>query len=262
MDLLFNNKKILVTGASKGIGLAIAKELAAEGAGLIISARSEENLQKAAGEIGERKGELAVFPADTSKPEDIAALCEFVDKKFGNVGGIVINTGGPPLGQALEHPDETWLSAFNTLLMSVVRLTRHFVPLMQERKFGRIVNISSTGVKQPIAGLVLSNSIRQAAGSYLKTLSNEVAGSNVFINTILPGATNTSRLSSLHETIAKKSGKSFEEVIAQRKSTVPAGYFGEPENLAVLAAFLLSEKNGYITGQTIAVDGGLVSFPL
>lgn len=262
MDLLFNNRKILVTGGSKGIGLAIAKTLAGEGAHLIISSRSKENLENAKGEIGLHPGELHAFPADISKPEDIESLKVFVTSRFGYIDGLVINTGGPPMGSALGHQDEAWLAAFNSLLMSAVRLTRIFVPQMHERKYGRIVSISSTGVKQPIGGLVLSNSVRQAVVAYLKTLSTEVAGSNVLINSILPGSTNTERLAALHEIIARDTGKSIDDVIARRKRSIPAGNFAEPEYLASLAAFLLSEKNAYITGQSIAVDGGLVSFPL
>jgi len=262
MDLLLNDKKIMITGGSKGIGLACAKVLAAEGADLIISSRSRENLQAAAQQIGGQKGELHIFPADVSRMDETDALAEFANKRFGYLDGLVINSGGPPMGSVMSHTDEAWMSAVNSLLMPVVRLTRCFVPVMQARKFGRIISISSTGVKQPIQGLVLSNSIRQAVGAYMKTLSVEVAASNVFINSLLPGATDTERLSSLHKTIAKNTGKSIDEVVAMRKSSIPAGKFGEPANLAALAAFLLSEKNGYITGQSIAVDGGMVLFPL
>ncbi len=262
MDLMLKKRKILVTGGSKGIGLACAQVLASEGADLIISSRSEENLATAKEIIGEHKGELLTFAADISRKDDIDALGEYLVTKFGYADGIVINAGGPPMGPVLGHSDEIWTHAVNSLLMSVVRLTRIFVPLMKERKFGRIINISSTGVKQPIQGLVLSNSVRQAAGTYLKTLSADVAGDNIFINTLLPGATDTDRLASLHRTIAERTGKNLDEVIAARKSSIPAGRFGDPVNLASLAAFLLSERNGYITGQSIAVDGGQVSFPL
>ncbi len=262
MDLLLKNRKVLVTGGSKGIGLACASVLAAEGADLIVSSRSAVNLDKAASNIGKHGGQLLTFSADISREDDIDALAEFVTSRFGYVDGLVINAGGPPLGPALGHSDEVWMETVSTLLLSVVRLTRIFVPVMSERKFGRIINISSTGVKQPIPGLVLSNSIRQAAGAYLKTLSSEVASHNVFINTILPGATETERLASLHETIAGKTGKSIEEVITERKSAIPAGGFGDPVNIGSLAAFLLSGRNGYVTGQSIAVDGGLVNFPL
>ena len=262
MDLLLNGKKIMITGGSKGIGLACAKVLAAEGADIVISSRSRENLEAAARQIGSHKGELHIFPTVVSRMEEIDALAEFVKKRFGHLDGLVINSGGPPMGSVLSHTDEDWMSAVNSLLMPAIRLTRYFVPEMQTRKFGRIISISSTGVKQPIQGLVLSNSIRQAVGAYLKTLSVEVAGSNVFVNTLLPGATNTDRLSSLLENVAKDTGKNIDEVVAMRKKSIPAGKFGEPANLAALAAFLLSEKNGYITGQSIAVDGGMVLFPL
>ncbi len=262
MELFLAGKKILITGGSKGIGLACAIAVASEGADVIISSRSKENLDTAAGRISRQGGELHVFPANLSEPGDIDSLKEFVRDRFGYLDCLLLNTGGPPMGSALEHNDEAWLSAFNSLFMPVMRLARYFVPIMQERKFGRIVSISSTGVKQPIPGLVLSNSVRQSVVAYLKTLSSEVAKDNVLINTLLPGSTNTERLASLHETIAGKQGKSLDEVIKARINTIPAGKFGEPDNLAALAAFLLSGKNEYITGQSIAVDGGMVSFPL
>jgi 3-oxoacyl-[acyl-carrier protein] reductase len=261
MDLLLKDRKILITGASMGIGLACAKILAREGAHLVISSRSETNLQLAIKQI-DSKSELHLFPADVSKPDDLEALTDFVNSRLGYVDGMIINAGGPPTGSALSHSDEAWLSAFNTLLMPAVRLTRFFVPQMIERGFGRIVAIASTGVKQPIAGLVLSNSIRQSVIAYLKTLSTEVAVKNVLINSILPGATNTGRLSSLLETLAENTGKSLKVVTNLRKESIPAGRFAEPEDPASLAAFLLSERNSYITGQSIAVDGGLISFPL
>ncbi len=262
MDLLLNDKKILVTGGSKGIGLACAKVLAAEGADIIISSRSRENLKAASRQIGNHEGELHIFPSDVSRMEEIDALAEFVKKCFGYLDGLIINSGGPPMGSALDHTDEAWMLAVNSLLMPAVRLTRYFVPEMQSRKFGRIISISSTGVKQPIQGLVLSNAIRQAVGAYLKTLSVEVAESNVLINSLLPGATNTDRLSALFEIVAKDTGKSVHEIVEMKKQSIPSGKFGEPANLANIAAFLLSEKNGYITGQSIAVDGGMVLFPL
>jgi 3-oxoacyl-[acyl-carrier protein] reductase len=262
MDLLLKNRKILITGGSKGIGLACARTLAEEGASIIISSRSKENLDSALRLISGCPPEVHAFPADVSVADDIDALCRFVTDRFGYIDGLVINSGGPPMGPVLGHNDEAWLSAFNSLLMPAVRLTRFFVPLMQERRFGRIISISSTGVKQPIEGLVLSNSIRQSVVAFLKTLSAEVAGDNILINSILPGSTNTGRLASLHNALAKQKGQSLEDVIARRKAGIPAGHFGEPADLASLAAFLLSGRNNYITGQSIAVDGGMISFPL
>jgi 3-oxoacyl-[acyl-carrier protein] reductase len=261
MDLLLENKKILVTGGSKGIGLACAKVLAMEGADLIISSRSEKNLGIAAKQITAR-GELHIFPADLSDPREIDDLRRFTQEQFGYLDGLLLNTGGPPLGSSLDHSDQSWLEAVNNLLLSVVRLTRHFVPAMQERNFGRVVCIASTGVKQPIPGLVLSNSVRSAVIAFLKTLSGEVAINNVFINCLLPGSTSTDRLAALHDALAEKQGKPVEEIIAMRKKSVPAGKFGEPEHLAAMAAFLLSGRNGYITGQSISIDGGMVTFPL
>jgi 3-oxoacyl-[acyl-carrier protein] reductase len=260
MDLLLENKKILVTGGSKGIGLACASVLAMEGADLIISSRSEKNLENASKLINAR-GELHLFPADLSDPRKIDELGRFTEERFGYLDGLLLNTGGPPLGSSLDHSDQAWLEAVNNLLLSVVRLTRRFVPVMQKRNFGRIVCIASTGVKQPIPGLVLSNSVRSAVISFLKTLSGEVAINNILINCLLPGSTSTDRLAALHDILAEKQGIPVEEIVAMRKKNIPAGKFGEPEHLAVIAAFLLSGRNGYITGQSISIDGGMVSFP-
>ena len=207
MDLLLKDKKILVTGGSKGIGLACAKTLALEGAHLIVSSRSEQNLKQAVEQINGKFSEIHAFPADISKTDDLEALYDFVTTRFGILDGLIINSGGPPMGSALDHGDDAWFAAINSLLMPVVRLTRYFVPGMQERGYGRIISISSTGVKQPITGLVLSNSVRSSVIAFMKTLSVEVAKNNVYVNNLLPGSTNTERLLSLHESISKKIGK-------------------------------------------------------
>jgi len=263
MNLQLENNKILVTGGSKGLGLACAKSLSQEGAEIMIVSRSKENLEEAAGELKDVSGkEPVIVCLDMSDKFTAQALLNEVEKKWGWLDGLIINAGGPPMGAPLSHDDQAWQSAFESLLLNAVRLTRVFVPMMEKQGYGRILGISSTGVKQPIPGLVLSNSIRLAVIGYLKTLANDAASKNILINSLLPGSTNTQRLDSLHRKLAETSGQTLEEVIAGRTAKIPMQRFGEPNEFATMATFLLSPANSYITGQAIAVDGGATLFPL
>ncbi|MBE9510300.1 MAG: SDR family oxidoreductase [Bacteroidetes bacterium] len=263
MDLYLKDKTILVTGGSKGIGFACAKILAMEGAQVLISSRSEENLKSAAGEIIKITGtEPGIFPADVSINKHIQDLKVWVMENYGKLDGLVINAGGPPAGHPLTKDDEEWEKAFKTNFLSGVRLTREFIPLMQKNRFGRIVAITSTGMKQPIPNLVLSNANRLGLSGYLKTVSLDVAKDNVLINIVMPGAVNTGRLQSLMTKVAQERGRAYEEVMADSLSKIPAGRISEPEELGTFITFLLSGRNTYITGQAIAVDGGIISTTL
>ncbi|HDR90295.1 MAG TPA: SDR family oxidoreductase [Bacteroidetes bacterium] len=255
MDLMLKNRLVLVLGASQGLGLACAQVLSEEGARVVISSRSRQKLEKAAGSL---KTEAGIIPADLSRREDIKRLYETMVMEYGIPDGIILNAGGPPTGHPLELDDDKWYGALETNLMSGVRLARLFVPRMIEKKFGRIVAIASTGVKQSLSNLVLSNAARMGLLGYLKTLSNEVARHQVLVNILLPGPTETERLKNLLETTARMQGKSLEEVVAERTARIPAGRFGKPSDLADLAAFLISPRNQFITGQSIAVDGGYI----
>ncbi len=170
--------------------------------------------------------------------------------------------GGPPAGPPLSKNDKDWENAFKTNFLSGVRLTREFIPLMRKNRFGRIVAITSTGMKQPLPNLVLSNANRLGLAGYLKTISLEVAKDNILINIVMPGAINTGRLRSLMSKMAHEKGLSYEDIEADRISKIPIGRIGEPEELGTFITFLLSGRNTYITGQTIAVDGGIVSTTL
>jgi 3-oxoacyl-[acyl-carrier protein] reductase len=263
MDLYLKDKIILVTGGSKGIGFACAKILAEEGARVLISSRSEENLKSAAGEIMKITGtKPGIFPADVSINKNIQDLKVWVMDNFGKLDGLVINAGGPPSGPPLSMNDEEWENAFKTNFLSGVRLTREFIPVMQKNRFGRIVAITSTGMKQPLPNLVLSNANRLGLAGYLKTISLEVAKDNILVNTVMPGAINTERLRSLMNKMAQEKGITYEDMKADRLSKIPTGRIGEPEELGVFIAFLLSGRNTYMTGQTIAVDGGIISTTL
>ena len=204
----------------------------------------------------------AVFPADVSSSESILELKKQVTGSYNKLDGLVINAGGPPAGPPLSKNDKDWESAFKTNFLSGVRLTREFIPLMQKNRFGRIVAITSTGMKQPLPNLVLSNANRLGLAGYLKTISLEVAKDNVLINIVMPGAINTERLRSLMSKMAQEKGLSYKAMEADRLNKIPLGRIGEPEELADFIAFLLSGRNTYITGQTIAVDGGIISTTL
>ena len=257
MDLQLKDKQFLVTGGSKGLGFACAEALMQEGARVALVSRSEENLKNAAEKLQTvSKSRVPYFVCNVQKAHEISAFGEWALNTFKRIDGVLLNAGGPPAGGALAFDDAAWQSALETTFLSVVRLTRLFIPVMRRQKYGRIAVIESSSVKQSIDNLALSNAVRPAVAAYLKTLSAETAIDNILINTILPGPTRTERLESLLRSWAEKAETSVEEITKVREAQIPLGRFGEPQELAALAAFLLSGKNTYITGQLIAVDGG------
>jgi 3-oxoacyl-[acyl-carrier protein] reductase len=247
MDLEIEGRTALVMGASRGLGRAIAARLAGEGARVAISSRVPEKLEQAAAEI---EGELRAFPADTGDLERLASLPAEVAAALGPVEILVTNTGGPPLGGALDHEQEEWEAAYRSLVLAPRVLIGEVLPGMQERGWGRIVNVGSSSTGEPIPGLNLSNAHRLAAVGFLKTLSREVAADGVTVNTVATGRFATERL-------ADASG-SLEPAEEQAKLDVPAGRLGRPEEYGDLVAFLCSERAAYITGTVIPIDGGLL----
>ena len=247
MDLGLEGRVALVMGASRGLGRAIAESLAREGARVAISSRSGEKLEAAAAEIG---GEVSAFPADTTDVERISRLPSEVDAGLGAVEILVTNTGGPPLGGALDHDLGEWETAYRSLVVAPRVLAAAVVPGMRERGWGRIVNVGSSSTREPIPGLNLSNSHRMAAVGFFKTLSREVAGDGITVNTIATGRFATERLAS--------NAGSIEAAEEAAKEQVPAGRLGRPEEYGELAAFLCSERAAYITGTVIPIDGGLL----
>ncbi|MHA1727900.1 MAG: SDR family oxidoreductase [Promethearchaeota archaeon] len=263
MDLLLKNKVILVTGASKGLGFACAQSIAEEGANVIISSRNLSNLGTASSKIKGYTGfKPEFFASDVSKLNEINELKKWVIKEFGRVDGLVINAGGPPTGLSLSLSEEDWISAIDTNFLSVIRLTKTFVPVMQKQKYGKIAAINSVSAKQPLSNLVLSNSTRLGVIGYLKTVSNEFAQDNILINAVLPGLTRTKRLEEVMKKWAEKENKSIKKVEEERTASIPMGRLGEPQELASLVCFLVSGRNSYITGQVIAVDGGFIKSAL
>lgn len=263
MDLQLREKVILVTGGSKGLGLACAKLIALEGATVIIASRNEKHLRSAAASImKESGGTVSWFKCDVSKESEISSLASDIMKSNGGIDGMVINAGGPPPGGAISISEEDWRQALSQNLLSAVRLCKAFVPSMKERGGGRIVAITSVSAKQPIENLVLSNTTRLGVIGYLKTLAGEVGRDGILINSVLPGPTLTGRLEGLLEDQARRQDRTVAAVKEERQQVIPVGRFGKPRELAALVTFLISSRNSYITGQAIAVDGGYVQFPL
>ena len=245
MDLGIDGKVAFVTGASSGIGRAIAAELGREGAGVAISSRSREKIDATAKEIG-----ATGFVLDSSDLDAIEPTVAEVERQLGPVDILVCNTGGPPSGpDPLGFSREQWEAAYRTLVLAQITLIERVLPGMRERGFGRILNVASTSVREPIANLMLSNAHRAAMITAFKTISRDVAGDGVTLNSLLPGRIATDR--------AYTMAGSPEHAEASAAKEVPAGRMGKPEEMAAAAAFFCSARAGYVTGETLAVDGGM-----
>lgn len=259
MDLGLKDRVAVVTGGSMGLGLAVARELAREGARVVVSARDEARLREAAEEIGrETGGEVLAIPADMTRPGQIRALVERTVEAWGAVDIAVANAGGPPGTRFETTSAEQFEAAVQMNLMGTVRLAQEVVPHMKRRRWGRFIAITSVSVKQPLAGLVLSNTARAGVVGFMKTLATETAPHGILCNVVAPGFMRTGRVEDLAAERARNEGRSQEEVMAEMGSRIPLGRMGEPEELAALVAFLASERAGYVTGTTIQVDGGFV----
>ena len=259
MEMSLKGAVALVTASSEGIGRAIAMGLAHEGATLTICARRPEVLEATAIEISEATGaEILALPCDVTEADVPENLVARTVERFGRLDVLVSNTGGPPHGLFDAHDDHAWQTAFEANLLSVVRLVRAALPHLKASGRGRIINMSSTSVKQPIDGLVLSNSIRAGVIGLAKTLANELGPFGITVNNIAPGRIETERIRDLDRARAAALGTTEEEARKAMIAQVPLGRYGTPEEVANLAVFLASEKASYITGTTIQVDGGLI----
>ncbi len=259
MDLGLKGKVAIVAASSKGLGKACAFGLAREGARVVICARNESDLQKARDEIENNiNGEVFAVRADVTKSEDIKNLVKATVEKFGTVHILVTNAGGPPSGYFENFSDDDWLNAFNLNFMSAVRLIREALPYMKTQRWGRIINITSVTVRQPIDTLILSNSIRMSVVGLAKTLALQLAKYNILVNNVAPGYTLTDRVKYVIDQRARETGKTFDEIKSELAKDIPLGRLAEPEELANLVVFLASEKASYITGATIPVDGGWI----
>jgi 3-oxoacyl-[acyl-carrier protein] reductase len=259
MDLGLRGKVAFVAAGSKGLGRAVAEELAAEGVSLAINARGVASLESTCKSIEAATGaEVLALPGDVSNADQVNAMVKAAIDRFGRIDILFTNAGGPPSGVFESLSPETWRSAVDLTLLSVVNLTRAVLPGMKERGWGRIINISSIAAKQPVHGLMLSNSLRSAVTGFARTLANEVAMHGITVNNMLPGYTRTERVEQLSAATASREGISEDEAVARWTSEIAVGRLGEPREFGALAAFLASERASYITAQSIAVDGGWI----
>lgn len=248
MDLGIEGRTALVLGASKGIGRGIATALAAEGVRVAAASRSGENLAELVAELGSDR--VKAFTADTHDLERMEALPAEVERELGPVEILVLNTGGPPRGEAFDHGTEEWERAYRSLVLAPRVLIEAVLPGMRERGWGRIVNVASSSIREPIPGLALSNSNRMAAVGLLNTIAREVGADGVTVNTIATGRFGTERL-------AEGYGGSLAEAERVAREEVPAARLGTPEEFGDLVAFVCSDRAGYLTGAVIPLDGGL-----
>jgi 3-oxoacyl-[acyl-carrier protein] reductase len=269
MDLGLAGRVAIVGAASRGLGLASARALVAEGASVVICAREPSRLEDAANELralaarghathGGQSAQVETVAVDISAPDAASRLVGAARERFGRLDVVVNNAGGPPPGSFARVGDADWERAFQLTLMSVVRLTREALPLLRASGQGRVVNIVSTSVRQPIDDLILSNAMRSAVVGLAKTLSREVGRAGVTVNNVLPGIILTDRQREVRGAQAAQRGVSFEQAIAEAGQAVPLGRIGQPEEVGALVAFLASARAAYITGASIQVDGGLV----
>jgi 3-oxoacyl-[acyl-carrier protein] reductase len=254
MDLGITNRVAMVAAASKGLGLAIAQALGAEGCRVSVCSRSAEALEDVLDSIGEN---VLGVPCDVSRAEDLQRWFDETVARFGQVDILVTNTGGPPAAPFMKLTEEQWQSGVDSTLMNVIRLSRLVIPGMQQRKWGRIVHLTSFVAKQPVELLTVSSTLRAGISGLTKTLADQVARDGTTVNAILPGHFLTDRQKHLSEIRAKDQGITPEEYLRKSEQLIPMGRYGRPEELANLAAFLCSERASYLTGASIQIDGGL-----
>jgi 3-oxoacyl-[acyl-carrier protein] reductase len=261
MDLQLKGKKALVCASSKGLGLAVAKELYSEGCELVICARNHDELIQAATMIANHAGRTRaphILVTDLANPSSIK---DFAKKAASLLGGsidiLVNNVGGPPPSSAEDTSIDAWRNGFDQIFLSAILLTQAILPQMKEQKFGRIITITSVSVIEPIDHLVVSTAMRTAVTTFMKTLSKEMAPYGITANTVQPGVIHTDRIVNLRKSKAERDGTSLDIEMDKTARAIPVGRLGKPEELADLVAFLASPRSSYITGANIPVDGGM-----
>lgn len=255
MELGLQGRTAIVGGASSGIGLAVAQALAAEGANVVMLARTPDKLIDAAAAIGERAMPL---PVDLDVAAQIPLVVEKAVERFGGVDVVVNNSGGPPAGRFDDLDESQWELAYNRSLMSAVRLTKAALPHLRASDQARVISVTSTSIKQPIPGLLLSNSLRSALAGWSKTIAEELGPDGITVNVVSPGRVDTPRLAQLHTAWGERDGLSLDEVRVREAAKVPLGRFADPVEIGNAVVFLASAAASYVTGHVMQVDGGLI----
>ena len=259
MDLQVKGKVYMVAASSKGLGFGIARELAKNGATVCIASRTKTEIETAANNLREETGTtIHATVLDASSAESIQNWISEVETAFERIDGLVVNAGGPPPGKFDDFTDTQWDTAFNLTLMSAVRMIRGVLPVMRNAECGSILTITSVSIKEPIDRLLLSNVFRSGVTSLVKSLSNELASQNIRVNNLVPGRIDTDRIKSLDKSRAEIMGIPVEEAKAKNEASIPVGRYGTTEEFGRAGAFLLSPAASYITGVSLAVDGGLL----
>jgi 3-oxoacyl-[acyl-carrier protein] reductase len=257
MDLGIKDRVAMVAAASKGLGRACAMALAEEGCKVSICSRNPEELEKTRAEIGAHGETLAVV-TDVSTASDLEGWYQRTIDSFGRVDILVTNTGGPPVKRFMELSDESWLSGVESTLMNVVRLSRMVIPGMRERRWGRIIHLTSLAAKQPVDELTISSTLRAGLSGLTKTMANQVGPHNITVNAILTGHILTDRQYALADVRVKERGITHDEYFAGQAAEIPLRRIGEPREIGEAVAFLASERASYVTGVSLQVDGGLI----
>ena len=257
MNFGLEGRVAIVTAASRGLGKATAMELAAEGARVAMNARNEEQLQDTAAEIRSATGaQVLAVAGDVTNDADVNRLISEAKNRFGSIDILVANAGGPPAGFFDDFDAQHFRDAVELNLISTISLCRVAVPHMRERRWGRIIAITSIAAKQPVENLILSNTARAGVLGFLKSLSQQIAADGITVNTVCPGYHLTERLKSLSTSIAQKEGVNVEEVYARWAASTPMKRIGDPREFGAVVAFLCSERASYLTGTVIQIDGG------
>ncbi|HKV55821.1 MAG TPA: SDR family oxidoreductase [Candidatus Binataceae bacterium] len=259
MDLGLKGKTALVLGASKGLGRGVADALAAEGVAVALVARGKEALDQAVAEINARGGRAIGVQADLSADWPVVeAAAKSARQQLGPIDILLNNSGGPPPARVIGIAPDVWEAQFRSMVLVYFRLTEMFLPEMRERKWGRIINVASESVVQPIPHIAISNTLRGAVVGWAKTLAGEVARDGITVNTMLPGAFDTDRVRQIQRATSAREGVSVEEFAQRAARTIPVGRMGTATEFGAMAAFLASPLAGYITGSMIRLDGGSV----
>ena len=259
MDLKLNGKVAMVAASSKGLGYGIAQALAREGASISIGSRTETDIENAAEQLRKETGvPILASVLDSSDPKSIQLWTNTTLKKFGGVDKLLVNAGGPPAGSFEDFSDNDWQSAFELNLLSAVRMIRATLPSMRDRGGGSILTVTSTSVKEPIDVLILSNVMRSGVTSLIKSLSAQLAPDNIRVNNLMPGRIYTDRIRSLDRLRSEKQGVPLVQIQTENHAQIPLGRYGTIEEFGLTGAFLLSDAASYITGSSLAVDGGVL----